>query len=439
MNSSTTRMLRPTAGAPRWTRQKQRVVDRLMACLMLAMLLAMPFLDASAGLQDQESASGSPLSQAVRAGWIVCAAIHTAAFCRKLHPPFRLSMTLLFMFAATQLLSETLAEQPVTGIYAATKTIYFAITALVAHNLWLRRAVSHQFFSYGSLVAGASVAILSLMAGVGGRGTLNAYGSAGLEVSSTWYRSVTIPAFYMLLCGAAACRCLKPAHKLLWAMAICACVLLTALRAAALGFAVGAGVYATVRARGRRIANVMLLGAAGVTAGLLIFAYYPQVYTRWGDAAGSGRSSFQVMALDEFLSGTWPDRILGRGVSHTPHVLERRYGASIGSHNDAIDIALAWGLVGLSMWLGSIAATLRLSWIASRRDAPFARENLAACAAAGVFSLLHGTINYAGPMFVLAMLIGIAAAGAAADDPAKHPDRRAPQSDSDSAGRAAAR
>jgi len=66
------------------------------------------------------------------------------------------------------------------------------------------------------------------------------------------------------------------------------------------------------------------------------------------EGTGSGRYSFWGIALEHMLERPFCANILGEGMGSIRDVMSRRFGNAIGCHNDWLDIAYAFGIIGLA-------------------------------------------------------------------------------------------
>jgi hypothetical protein len=66
------------------------------------------------------------------------------------------------------------------------------------------------------------------------------------------------------------------------------------------------------------------------------------------EGTGSGRYSFWGIALEHMLERPFWANILGEGMGSVRDVMSRRFGNTIGCHNDWLDITYAFGIIGLA-------------------------------------------------------------------------------------------
>jgi len=90
------------------------------------------------------------------------------------------------------------------------------------------------------------------------------------------------------------------------------------------------------------------------------------------EGSGSGRYIFWQISLEHIINRPVRAQLLGEGMGSIRELLGQRFGFSIGSHNDWLDLVNAFGLsglIGITWWYFEL---VRLAWcLHNRREGLF--------------------------------------------------------------------
>jgi len=319
------------------------------------------------------------LLQVLRTGLLLC--FSGLILATILQHPERLRRVPLPAVGALLMLVLLLSKQWVTGGHIEAESIGAYGQMAYWLILWITASVvcvapSQAMLLLYGLASGAVLTALSVCVGLASGG-LNYYEDDLVHASSGWFNTAKMITG-ILVCGATVVLYLSSGRRRPWAYGLLAvfCMVSTILTYARAGTVALVLVVAwlclwTVRANGfhqwRSLKWFLgLFLAAAIAAPLLIG---PQnLFSRWGDVsegehAGSGRAAIWSIAADAYTTAPLPTQMLGRGYSAMSELLFREYGDDVKhTHNDALDMLLVGGVVGMG-WLVSfiVAWSLRIS------------------------------------------------------------------------------
>lgn len=241
--------------------------------------------------------------------------------------------------------------------------------------LWITVAVTcvsseeAMLMLYG-LASGALLTALSVIAGCA-FGGLNYYQEELAFASSGWFNTAKMITG-ILVCGSAVLVYLGRGGRKPWIYgslsALCgASVLLTFARAGALALFMVVLWFVIWVAYRRGVAQwhalKWFLGLVLLVSLLAPAVVGPRVmFTRWtdlteGERAGSGRAAIWAISVDTFKEATLPTQLLGSGYQSMSEHLYGQYGEDVKhTHNDALDMLLVGGVLGLA-WLAAFICT----------------------------------------------------------------------------------
>lgn len=326
-----------------------------------------PLLDALAGLDHVPSGAQAKVAQLARGILTVAMLLsvrprrsHTAGF-RVLFP--------LFALAAYGLLQALVLDHASEGAVFGLRILFLGLVFLNAYHLSAKGLIGTRWTSGVAWFALATLVISQLV----GRAT----GVTSVYEGSSGMPGVTgQPA----IVAASACAliplfAIRPRLVLLdvGGLALSGLSVAATQRRSAIFAAVAAllafGVLSSLASRRRGRARVgVLFAVIGLSVyGLSFSPLWTDLRDRFSDlnvadgGTGSGRTEFQRIAVAHVLRRDAVGMTLGEGPGALRQTLSREFGSAIGGHNDWIDVAYAFGVIGVALFFLFHVQALRLS------------------------------------------------------------------------------